>query len=113
MAAELLSPTVALTRYLVTPDQELGLPGEGRGTAGVQRYGFRIGACRFVHDLGLDVFIFDYRGYGRSDGVPSEEGLLADARAARRWLTMPWLKTSIAPRTTRPRTGNGRREAEE
>lgn len=32
------------------------------------------------------VLIFDYRGYGRSEGTPSEEGLVADARAARRWL---------------------------
>jgi fermentation-respiration switch protein FrsA (DUF1100 family) len=30
--------------------------------------------------------VFDYRGYGRSDGVPTESGLLQDARAARRWL---------------------------
>ena len=59
MAAELLSPTVALTRYFVTPDQELGLPGAERGTAGVQRYGFRIGACRFVHDLALDVELIE------------------------------------------------------
>lgn len=32
------------------------------------------------------VFIFDYRGYGKSEGKPSEEGVLADARAARKWL---------------------------
>ena len=30
--------------------------------------------------------IFDYRGYGRSEGQPYEEGVLADARAARAWL---------------------------
>jgi fermentation-respiration switch protein FrsA (DUF1100 family) len=36
--------------------------------------------------LGVSVLVFDYRGYGRSDGTPSEEGILADARAARRWL---------------------------
>ena len=36
--------------------------------------------------VGVSVFIFDYRGYGRSEGRPSEAGLLADARAARRWL---------------------------
>ena len=30
--------------------------------------------------------IFDYRGYGRSEGRPNEAGILADARAARRWL---------------------------
>jgi uncharacterized protein len=32
------------------------------------------------------VLIFDYRGYGRSEGKPSEAGVLADARAARAWL---------------------------
>ncbi len=34
----------------------------------------------------LAVMTFDYRGYGRSAGKPSEEGILQDARAARRWL---------------------------
>jgi fermentation-respiration switch protein FrsA (DUF1100 family) len=34
----------------------------------------------------VTVFAFDYRGYGRSEGTPSEQGVLADARAARRWL---------------------------
>jgi fermentation-respiration switch protein FrsA (DUF1100 family) len=37
-------------------------------------------------DLGVSVMIFDYRGYGRSAGSPNEAGILADARAARRWL---------------------------
>jgi len=32
------------------------------------------------------VLIYDYRGYGRSEGRPNEAGILADARAARRWL---------------------------
>ena len=36
--------------------------------------------------LGVTVLAFDYRGYGKSEGKPSEEGLLADARAARRFL---------------------------
>ena len=36
--------------------------------------------------LGLDVFIFDYRGYGGSDGEPSEAGLYQDAAAAWRYL---------------------------
>ncbi len=30
--------------------------------------------------------LFDYRGYGRSDGEPSEENVYADARAAYDWL---------------------------
>ena len=37
-------------------------------------------------DLGLDVFIFDYRGYGGSQGEPSEAGLYQDAAAAWRYL---------------------------
>lgn len=37
--------------------------------------------------LGLDVFIFDYRGFGQSDGSrPSERGIHADADGAWRWL---------------------------
>ncbi|HJT19919.1 MAG TPA: alpha/beta hydrolase [Nitrospira sp.] len=36
---------------------------------------------------GLSVFIFDYRGYGRSQGRPSEEGLYDDAVAAHEYLT--------------------------
>lgn len=35
---------------------------------------------------GVSVLLFDYRGYGRSAGRPSEAGLLLDARAARQWL---------------------------
>jgi pimeloyl-ACP methyl ester carboxylesterase len=31
---------------------------------------------------GFDVLLFDYRGYGRSSGRPSEEGTYRDARAA-------------------------------
>jgi fermentation-respiration switch protein FrsA (DUF1100 family) len=42
---------------------------------------------RILHDgAGVAVLAFDYRGYGRSEGKPSEAGVLADARAARQWL---------------------------
>ena len=34
----------------------------------------------------ITVFAFDYRGYGLSEGDPSEQGVLADGRAARAWL---------------------------
>ena len=36
--------------------------------------------------LGLGVLLPDYRGYGRSSGRPSEEGLYQDGRAAYRYL---------------------------
>lgn len=38
------------------------------------------------HRVQVSVLIFDYRGYGRSEGKPNEAGVLADARAARAWL---------------------------
>jgi fermentation-respiration switch protein FrsA (DUF1100 family) len=38
-------------------------------------------------ELGCSVFIFDYPGYGRSAGRPSEAGCYAAAKAAYDWLT--------------------------
>jgi fermentation-respiration switch protein FrsA (DUF1100 family) len=39
--------------------------------------------ARYLVDAGVDVLLFDYRGYGRSQGSPGEEGTYRDARAAR------------------------------
>jgi pimeloyl-ACP methyl ester carboxylesterase len=42
----------------------------------------RLDRAKILHDrFGLDVFLVDYRGYGRSSGSPSEAGLERDARA--------------------------------
>ncbi|WP_285905838.1 alpha/beta hydrolase [Pseudodesulfovibrio pelocollis] len=46
----------------------------------------RLESLRIFHDLGLSVLIFDYSGYGRSQGEPSETATRADARAAWDWL---------------------------
>jgi len=46
----------------------------------------RIEIIDIFYRLGLDVFIFDYRGYGRSQGSPTEEGLYLDAQAAYKYL---------------------------
>ncbi len=45
--------------------------------------------------FGLSVLVFDYRGYGKSEGSPSEQNILSDARAARRWLAK---RTGISER---------------
>jgi len=42
--------------------------------------------CKTLLESGVSVFAFDYRGYGRSHGRPSEEGTYLDAQAAYRWL---------------------------
>ncbi|MCI0507439.1 MAG: alpha/beta hydrolase [Gammaproteobacteria bacterium] len=47
----------------------------------------RSDSIKIFHDLGLNVLIFDYRGYGQSEGKPTEEGLYKDARAAWNYLT--------------------------
>jgi uncharacterized protein len=39
-----------------------------------------------LRQLGLNLFAFDYRGYGESAGMPSEHGLYRDADAAYRYL---------------------------
>jgi fermentation-respiration switch protein FrsA (DUF1100 family) len=39
-----------------------------------------------LHGLGYNVLSFDYRGYGRSEGEPSEAGLYDDALAAYEYL---------------------------
>lgn len=81
-----------------------------RASDGVQLHGWRLphpqprGVLLYCHGNGenvsyladflrylrqryqLTVFAFDYRGYGRSEGSPHEQGVLRDAEAAQRWL---------------------------
>jgi pimeloyl-ACP methyl ester carboxylesterase len=47
----------------------------------------RIGIYRFLRKARVNVLAFDYRGYGRSAGTPSEQGVFLDARAAWDYLT--------------------------
>ena len=46
----------------------------------------RLGTVALLLELGLSVLVFDYRGYGRSEGIPSEAGTYLDAQAAFAWL---------------------------
>jgi fermentation-respiration switch protein FrsA (DUF1100 family) len=42
---------------------------------------------KLLHDkLAINIFLFDYRGYGRSQGKPSEQGTYLDAEAALTYL---------------------------
>ncbi|WP_067829618.1 alpha/beta hydrolase [Nocardia inohanensis] len=51
------------------------------GNAG--NIGDRSPVLAMLSAVGFDVLVFDYRGYGRSSGRPSEAGTYLDARAAR------------------------------
>jgi hypothetical protein len=42
----------------------------------------RLDSIRLFNDLNLSVLIFDYRGYGKSGGSPTEKGTYLDAEAA-------------------------------
>ncbi|TWU21954.1 alpha/beta hydrolase [Bythopirellula polymerisocia] len=44
--------------------------------------------------LNAAVLVFDYRGYGHSEGSPSEEGIISDAIATQQWLAE---KTDLNP----------------
>lgn len=68
------------------------LPGEAgkpvivfcHGNAG--NISHRVDNLRLFRELGLAVFIFDYRGYGKSQGKATEQGTYSDMRGALSWL---------------------------
>jgi len=102
------------SRTLYTSPAELGLEAEEvsfRTEDGVRLHGFwipgpeqgavgeilychgnagnvadRLGHARELREAGFGVLLFDYRGYGRSEGRPTEEGTYRDARAAAKLL---------------------------
>ena len=47
----------------------------------------RLGTLMLLQRLGVDVLMIDYRGYGLSEGRPSEQGTYRDAEAAWDYLT--------------------------
>ena len=63
-------------------------PGSGKGPVVLFSHGNagnisdRIDNIRRLLDCGLQVFIYDYRGYGKSAGKPSEAGIYEDGLAA-------------------------------
>lgn len=54
----------------------------------------RLETIKMLHRSGLNVLAFDYRGYGRSEGDPTEEGTYRDADAAWHFLTA---ERNVAP----------------
>jgi fermentation-respiration switch protein FrsA (DUF1100 family) len=67
------------------------LPGEGGHTVLVANGNGgdrtdRVALAAALRDAGFAVLLFDYRGYGDSEGEPTEAGLALDVRAARSYL---------------------------
>lgn len=53
----------------------------------------RLDKIKFFNDAGCNIFIIDYRGYGKSTGKPYEKGMYLDGEAAYDWL----IKRGIQP----------------
>lgn len=47
----------------------------------------RLDTVNLLNEIGLNCFLFDYRGYGDSQGKPGEKGTYFDGQAAWNWLT--------------------------
>ena len=75
---------VQLSGWFIPCDGARGVILFCHGNAG--NISHRLDSIQIFHRLGLDVFIFDYRGYGQSEGKPTERGTYEDAEAAWRYL---------------------------
>jgi fermentation-respiration switch protein FrsA (DUF1100 family) len=71
---------VKLSSWFIPADSSRGVVLFCHGNAG--NISHRFESIQIFHSLGLSVFIFDYRGYGQSEGRISERGTYCDAQAA-------------------------------
>lgn len=78
------SDSVTLNGWFIPAENERAVLLFCHGNAG--NISHRLESIQLFNRLGLSVFIFDYRGYGRSSGKPTEEGTHLDASAAWQWL---------------------------
>lgn len=76
---------VRLHSWFVPHDKARGVILFCHGNAG--NISHRLDSIQVFHRLGLDVFIFDYRGYGQSQGKPNEHSTYEDVKAAWQYLT--------------------------
>lgn len=74
------SDNIHLDAWFVPAPQERGIILFCHGNAG--NISHRLDSLLLFHKLGFSTLIFDYRGYGRSQGSPSETGTYLDAKAA-------------------------------
>ena len=74
------SDSVSLHGWLISPPASRHILLFCHGNAG--NISHRLDNVRLLHKRGISVFIFDYRGYGRSHGRISEKGFYLDSEAA-------------------------------
>ncbi len=74
------SDGVKLSGWFIPAENSRGVVLFCHGNAG--NISHRLESILIFNRLSLDVFIFDYRGYGQSEGKPAEQGTYLDAEAA-------------------------------
>jgi fermentation-respiration switch protein FrsA (DUF1100 family) len=75
---------IIISGWYIPAENEKGVLIFCHGNAG--NISHRLDSIKNFNKLGLSVLIFDYRGYGKSDGKPSERGTYLDAAAAWEYL---------------------------
>lgn len=75
---------VKLSGWFVPAERSRGVILFCHGNAG--NISHRLESVQVFYRLGLSTFIFDYRGYGQSEGKLTEQGTYLDAEAAWRYL---------------------------
>jgi len=75
---------VKLSGWFIPADSPRGVVIFCHGNAG--NISHRLESIEIFHRLRLSIFIFDYRGYGASEGTPSEEGSYLDVKGAWNYL---------------------------
>ena len=74
------SDGVRLNAWLITASDDAPVVLWFHGNAG--NIADRLENARLLVDRGLSLFMVDYRGYGKSEGAPSEKGIYADGQGA-------------------------------
>jgi len=81
----LTSDNIQLDAWFIPAPEARGVILFCHGNAG--NISHRLDSLLLFHKLGFSSLIFDYRGYGRSQGSPSEAGTYLDVEAAWHYLT--------------------------
>jgi len=76
---------VRLSAWYVPSQANRGVVLFSHGNGG--NISYNLPFVEILHRAGLSTFIYDYRGYGRSQGKPTEEGTYSDIAGAWQYLT--------------------------
>jgi uncharacterized protein len=76
---------VQLSAWYVPSQENRGVVLFSHGNGG--NISYNLPFVEILHRVGLSTFIYDYRGYGQSEGKPSEDGTYSDIAGAWRYLT--------------------------